>query len=195
MSMFKWLKPKEQQAPTHHQAALKGCELSFECNLKWEQLAPTLREQVRHCSQCSKSVHLVHTREEFGVAVRFKRCVAISDNNNFVGVIGDTAGSMDWMESEWPEMQLRLNTEPTADIVLLLQEMYPALMLNPKSEAELLQRLWVSLGTLNEPEAKALVLEATTLGLPVEFRANAAQPSVPPDVPASAASPLRPGRG
>jgi hypothetical protein len=79
---------------------MKKCELTFVCGKKWDELQDTERATVKYCEDCSKKVFVVKTRKQFSLAVGLGRCVGIADDNNFIGVIGDTAGSMDWMESD-----------------------------------------------------------------------------------------------
>ena len=56
---------------------IRNCRFEFECDQSWTDLETTDDAQVRHCGQCSKSVHLCTTDADIARAIRDNLCVAI----------------------------------------------------------------------------------------------------------------------
>ena len=56
-----------------------GCALQFEflCPKRWDGLAPTGTDRVRHCAQCSKSVYFCASIDEARERGRRHECIAI----------------------------------------------------------------------------------------------------------------------
>lgn len=75
------------------------CHLSFVCGKKWDDLAATPEVSARFCDECGKNVFNVKTKAQLAAATVLRRCVAIADDNDFIGVIGESA--FDWLEPEY----------------------------------------------------------------------------------------------
>lgn len=67
------------------------------CDQHWDALAPSADAAVRHCASCQRNVYAVRTRAESALHLALGRCVAIMDDNDFVGLIG--SGVLDWMDA------------------------------------------------------------------------------------------------
>jgi hypothetical protein len=57
--------------------SIRNCQFEFECQQSWEDLEQTDAPDVRHCGECSKSVHLCTTDTDIARAIRDNLCVAI----------------------------------------------------------------------------------------------------------------------
>lgn len=58
---------------------VRNCEFKFKCTQKWESLEPKEgAEDVKHCAQCQKDVHLVKDALELVIAIDKNYCVALS---------------------------------------------------------------------------------------------------------------------
>jgi hypothetical protein len=60
---------------------IRNCRFKFECDQSWAGLQATEDASVRHCGQCSKSVHLCTTDADIARAIRGNLCVAIPEPN------------------------------------------------------------------------------------------------------------------
>lgn len=56
---------------------IRNCTWGFACEKRFEDMAPTAFEDVRHCGFCQKAVHFCDTDEKLAYAVRQGWCVAI----------------------------------------------------------------------------------------------------------------------
>mgnify|MGYP006928192545 CR=1 FL=1 len=57
---------------------IKNCHFVRPCEAEWSQLAPTAyRNDIRHCSACTKQVHLMTNEQDLAFAVFYGFCVAI----------------------------------------------------------------------------------------------------------------------
>jgi hypothetical protein len=54
-----------------------SCEFAFKCPLRWSQFTPTEQENVRHCSECNRNVHLALSQEELNHLAVDDQCVAV----------------------------------------------------------------------------------------------------------------------
>lgn len=54
-----------------------SCRFKFKCPKVWRLLQPTEREDVRHCSECDRDVHLALTEEDFRQHSAAGRCIAV----------------------------------------------------------------------------------------------------------------------
>ena len=54
-----------------------ACNFSFQCPQRWDRLAATADTHVRHCSECSRDMHLVSTEEQFKSHAAEGHCVAV----------------------------------------------------------------------------------------------------------------------
>lgn len=54
-----------------------SCEFVFQCPRTWDRFTPTEQENIRHCSECDRDVHLVLTEEEFRRHAEGGHCVAV----------------------------------------------------------------------------------------------------------------------
>jgi hypothetical protein len=50
---------------------------TFECERRWESLAPTDDPRVRHCDECGESVHFADTVVEAEALARAGRCISV----------------------------------------------------------------------------------------------------------------------
>ena len=57
---------------------IANCPLEMVCDRKWDDLAPTAQEGVRHCTECEAEVHFCHSIEELLVHARLGHCVAFN---------------------------------------------------------------------------------------------------------------------
>jgi len=55
---------------------LSGCELSFECPKKWEDLKTGSTPDARWCATCSRTVHLCNNKQEFETYAATADCIA-----------------------------------------------------------------------------------------------------------------------
>ena len=53
-----------------------NCALSYECSLKWTDLAPTEVDNMRHCGTCDQNVTLCRTMPEYIQCATDGACVA-----------------------------------------------------------------------------------------------------------------------
>ncbi len=53
------------------------CKWKLKCPKKWEDLAPTVVSNVRHCDECSKHVTLVMSKMHLAELARAGECVAV----------------------------------------------------------------------------------------------------------------------
>ena len=53
------------------------CEFRFKCPKVWHLLQPTQQEDVRHCPECDRDVHLALTEEDFRRHADEGHCVAV----------------------------------------------------------------------------------------------------------------------
>jgi len=56
---------------------IRNCTWGFACDKRFEDMAPTAFEDVRHCGFCQKSVHYCDSDAQLAYAVRQGWCVAI----------------------------------------------------------------------------------------------------------------------
>lgn len=50
----------------------------FECAESWENLTETADENIRHCGQCDKNVHLARNAEEFNTNAEKGNCIYVA---------------------------------------------------------------------------------------------------------------------
>jgi len=67
---------------------IEGCPLGFICEQKWDDLAETDKDAVRHCSVCNTDVHWCDSLKELRAAKRKKWCVAYDYNVNGPPLVG-----------------------------------------------------------------------------------------------------------
>jgi len=63
--------------PSWNTEAKISSEFSFKCPKQWDRLQPTSLEDVRHCPECDRDVHLALTEEDFRRHADGGRCVAV----------------------------------------------------------------------------------------------------------------------
>ena len=81
------------------------CDLIFVCRQTWNQLRRTDEPQVRYCDNCDKGVFSVRTRAQLELASSIGRCVALADDNDIVGWIGES--DFDWMAEQSETVAVR----------------------------------------------------------------------------------------
>ena len=57
---------------------IANCPLEMVCDRRWEDLAPTAQEGVRHCAECETEVHFCHSIEELLAHAKLDHCVAFN---------------------------------------------------------------------------------------------------------------------
>ena len=67
---------------------IEGCPLGFICEQKWDDLAETDKDGVRHCSVCNADVHWCDSLKELRAAKRKKWCVAYDEIINGTPLVG-----------------------------------------------------------------------------------------------------------
>jgi hypothetical protein len=50
---------------------IERCPLSFICEQKWEDLAETDKDAIRHCDECNTDVHWCDSLKELGAMLCF----------------------------------------------------------------------------------------------------------------------------
>lgn len=131
------------------------CELSFVCKKSWDELAPTRHESVRYCEACRRGVYKVKTLDELTTATVLFRCVAIVDDQDFIGVIGDTAGSMDWLE-QGHRLTATLRRAPDEARLAALRASLPTIFDGAGTEAALMAGATVEIGRFGSGLARRL---------------------------------------
>lgn len=53
------------------------CRFEFTCPQFWSRLQPTDKDDVRHCAECDREVHLALSEEAFRRHSKEGRCVAV----------------------------------------------------------------------------------------------------------------------
>jgi hypothetical protein len=53
------------------------CEFTFKCPKFWDCLQPTPVEDIRHCPECDRDVHLARNEEQFRRHAGEGKCVAV----------------------------------------------------------------------------------------------------------------------
>jgi hypothetical protein len=139
------------------------CEMSFVCDKKWTDLTATEFDATRFCGDCKQNVFIVKTELQFLIARAFKRCVAIADDNNFIGVIGQTS-AFDWMEQEVKEISVSLSKPIDAARRMQLRLLFPAIFDNADNECHLMSGEFVRVGTFDAEKIKFLQHEIDAVG-------------------------------
>lgn len=49
----------------------------YHCARRWDDLAPTQMDSVRHCDACNQLVHEIEDADGFQLAISAKRCVRV----------------------------------------------------------------------------------------------------------------------
>ena len=129
------------------------CDLTFVCRQTWETLGKTETSGARYCKQCDKCVFPVRTRVELEMASAIGRCVALTDDNEIVGWIGES--NVDWMAEESETVAIRSDYPLDADMLSQLHLAFPKLIGLAKPY---LPGTWVVIGSFS-PHIAA-ILEA-----------------------------------
>lgn len=103
------------------------CHLSFVCGKKWTDLAATSEASARYCDDCGKNVFKVKTEAQLSVATALRRCVAIADDNDFIGAIGES--TFEWLEPGYLHDVLVGTSSPvSAQRADLLRKFFPTIL-------------------------------------------------------------------
>jgi hypothetical protein len=57
---------------------IRNCRFAFRCEMTWEKLISTEREDIRYCSECDRGVYRCGTDDELAEAIKYNRCVAVT---------------------------------------------------------------------------------------------------------------------
>jgi len=119
-----------------------NCKLSFICAKKWEELGKTEDAEIRYCDSCAKGVFAVRHRDEFELASALGRCVALTQDNQVFGWIGEAEDGWSWMEPESELIRVRVKNPHSMN--------WPKLALAfPRAFAQVASKpttAWISLG-------------------------------------------------
>ena len=61
--------------------SVENCKFKFTCNKSWDEFKQTSIENIRHCGECNKDVHLVLTHKEFDSAIQNNYCIAVKNKH------------------------------------------------------------------------------------------------------------------
>ncbi len=128
------------------------CSLSFICTKKWEELSKTEDAEIRYCDSCAKGVFAVKHLDEFELASALGRCVALTQDNQVFGWVGEPEDGWSWMESDSIRIRLRVKNPHATN--------WPKLALAfPHAFAQLANQAtaaWITLGEFNAHLAEKL---------------------------------------
>lgn len=135
---------------------LKKCDLRLLCEKRWPELAPTNDPKVRFCEHCAKGVFALRTRAELSVAAAAGRCVALTNDSEIIGWVGEPEGTWDWMEEESETVKVRSEHPIPADMLNRFNLAFPR-----ASDAALAwpPGTWIVLGTFTPYVARNLQIE------------------------------------
>jgi hypothetical protein len=132
------------------------CDLRTRCEKKWEELAKTDDDLVRYCEHCDKNVFALRTREELSVASAVGRCVALANDNNILGWVGEPEGEWDWMEDETESIRVRFVGPVSAGVTKQFRSAFPRAFID---NVDWHPEQWASLGKYTPYAAKNIIDE------------------------------------
>lgn len=135
---------------------LTKCDLRYLCHRTWEELLATADAKVRYCDLCARNVFALRTRAQLSVANAVGRCVALTDDNEIVGWIGEPEGSWDWMEEESEMLRIRFGHDLTSAVIERLQVAFPRVS---ETGIAWLPGHWITLGTFTPYVARNIANE------------------------------------
>ncbi|NHZ43919.1 hypothetical protein [Massilia aquatica] len=127
------------------------CDLTFMCRQTWNDLPVTDSAHIRYCGTCEKGVFPVRTRAQFEAASAVGRCVALTDDNEIVGWIGESG--FDWMAEQSETVEFRIPHPLDAAAQSRLRLAFPKLE-NPKGGWQ--ADTWIAIGTFSAQVAEVL---------------------------------------
>lgn len=158
-TVFRWNYRGAQRAP-HPAGAGKEqslkipfaqCDLSFVCQQAWSALPEPDSAHFRHCGTCDKGVFPVRTRTQLDAALAVGRCVALTDDNEIVGWIGQS--DFDWMAEQSETIELRIRHPLDAALENRLRMAFPKVeSLHQGCPAD----TWIAIGTFSAQVAAVL---------------------------------------
>lgn len=146
-----------------------NCSFSFTCRKNWEQLIAGNYDNIRHCEACDRSVFKCHTRGQHQLGSALGRCIAFTEGNEIIGVIGEPDGEWDFLLEPSNIVSIRKTSEHSPEQTKQLQTYYPTafsdsgLMLFQSGQ-------WLALGTFFPFVARALVQELAEESFGIEVR-------------------------
>ena len=99
------------------------CDLSFLCRQRWDGLEKTDHPATRYCAHCDKEVFAVRTHLQLASASAVGRCVALTDENDIVGWVGER--DYDWMAEESDIVAVRPRGRLGRDTLARLRMAFP----------------------------------------------------------------------
>ena len=145
------------------------CDLTFMCRQTWETLQETGISRARYCDKCDKSVFPVRTRVELEMASAVGRCVALTDDNEIVGWIGES--DFDWMAEESETVAIRSHHPLDSDLASQLRLAFPK---SVTIEKQYQPGTWVIIGQFSPQIAATLEADIRTMFPSLEVRDRAA---------------------
>lgn len=133
------------------------CDLSFVCQQRWNALPESDRAHYRQCGTCDKGVFPVRTRAQFEAASAVGRCVALTDDNEIVGWIGQS--DFDWLAEQSETVEFRMRQPLDATLEQRLRAAFPKLdNLNDGCPHD----GWIAIGTFSAQVAAVLTQDTLT---------------------------------
>lgn len=141
------------------------CDLSFVCQQRWDSLPDTDGTHFRHCDTCDKGVFPVRTHAQFEAASAIGRCVALTDDNEIVGWVGQS--DFDWMAEQSETVELRIRHQSDPALENRLRVAFPKLDILKEGCPP---HAWIAIGTFSAQVAAVLMQDTLAHFPEVEMR-------------------------